>query len=124
MLPDLGHVRQRIVGILAVEEGRSPVQVFEAERIVDYFLDDNAWHTIVIAGCQQGFQHGIELTGSDNHRVTLRTLFPRRMGAVTAVGKQVEALHVLWGKIVAQERYIIVAPAYFKHFLRPVKDVS
>src|SRR3989454_5349634 len=104
MLPELGHVRQRVVGILAVEEGRRPVQVFEAERIVDHVLDDNARHTIVIAGRQQGFHYGIALTGSDNHRLTLRTLFPGRMGAVTTVGKQVEALHELWSEVVAEER--------------------
>src|SRR5262245_61454001 len=51
MLPDLGNIHQRIIGILAVEEGRRPVEVFEAERIVDHFLDDNARHTIVIARC-------------------------------------------------------------------------
>ena len=52
MLPELGHIHQRIVGILAVEESCSPVQVFETERIVDHLRDDNARHTIVIAGRQ------------------------------------------------------------------------
>src|SRR5436853_7135544 len=99
MLPELGNIRQRIIGILAVEEGRCPVQVFEAERIVDDLLDDNARHTIVIAWRQQGFHHGIAFTGCDHHGLTLRTLFPGWVRAVTAVGKQVEPLHELWCEI-------------------------
>ena len=85
MLPELGHVHQRIVGIPAVEEGCRPVQVFEAERIVDHVLDDNARHPIVIAGGQQGLHHGIASPGRDHHRVTLRTLFPGRVRAVGSV---------------------------------------
>ena len=104
MLPEFGDVHQRLVGILAVEEGCRPVKVFEAQRIVDYFLDDNARHTIVIAGRQQGLHHGIAFTGSDDHRLTLRTLFPGRVVTVTAVGKQVEPLHEFWREVVAQER--------------------
>src|SRR5690242_11930223 len=116
MLPELSHIHHRIVGILAVEESRHPVQVFEAERIVDDFLDDNAWHTIVIARGQQGFHHGIAFPGGNNHRLTLWTLFSGWMGAVTAVGKQVQPLHELWCEIVAEEREIILGLAYFKDF--------
>src|SRR5215831_8589054 len=104
MLPELCHVHQRTVGILAVEESRSPVQVFEAERIIDHFLDNNARHTIVIAGCQQGFHHGIAFAGGNNHRLTLWTLFPGWVVTVTAIGKQVQPLHEFWCEIVAQER--------------------
>src|SRR5437867_2174279 len=104
MLPEFGYVHQCIVGILAVEKGRRPVQVLEAERIVDDFLDDNTRHTIVIAGRQQGFYYSIAFTGRDHHRLTLRTLFPGWVRAVTAVGKQVEPLYQLWCEIVAEER--------------------
>src|SRR5437773_9701722 len=104
MFPEFGNVHQRIVGILAVEESCRPVQVFEAQRIVDYFLDHNTRHTIVIAGRQQGSHYGIAFTGSDDYRLTLRTLFPGRVVAVTAVGKQVEPLHEFWSEVVAQER--------------------
>src|SRR5215510_10145083 len=104
MLPELGNIHQRIVGILTVEECRRPVQMFEAERIIEHFLDDNAWHTIIIAGCQQGLHHGIALTGGDDHCLTLRTLFPGRVRAVTTVGKQVKSLYDLWSKVVAEKR--------------------
>src|SRR4029453_1347151 len=119
MTPELGDIHQCVVGILAVEECRRPVQMFEAERIIKHFLDDNAWYTKVIEGCQQGLHHSIALAGSDDHRLTLRTLFPRWVSAVTAVGKQVEPLHELWSKVVAEERYIILGLAYFKIFLPP-----
>src|SRR5215468_6874029 len=100
MLPELGYVHQRVVGILAIEEGRGSVQVFEAERIVHHVLDDNARHTIVIAGRQQGFHDGLTFTGRDDYRLTLGTLLPRRVRTVTAVGKQVEPLDQLWREIV------------------------
>src|SRR2546427_11451220 len=55
MLPQFDHEGERIRGILAVEIRGSAVQVFEAERVVDDFLDDDAWYAVVIAGRQQGF---------------------------------------------------------------------
>src|SRR2546426_9872675 len=54
MLPELGHVRQRVVGILAVEGGPVPGPAFVADRIVDHVLDDHAWTTSLVAGAQQG----------------------------------------------------------------------
>src|SRR5262245_10065544 len=101
MLPELGDVYQRTVGVLAVEERCCSVQVFEAERIVDHVLDNKARHTIVRAWYQQSFHHSIAFTGRDHHRLTLRTLFPGRVVTVTAIGKQVEPLHEFWGEIIA-----------------------
>src|SRR2546426_8370957 len=59
MLPQFDHEGERIRGILAVEIRGSAVQVFEAERVVDDFLDDDAWYAVVIARRQQGFHDHI-----------------------------------------------------------------
>src|SRR5262245_4709332 len=104
MLPELSYIHQGVVAILAVEEDRRPVQVLETKEIVDYFLDDNAWHAIIIAGCQQSFHHGLAFASRDDDSLTLRTRFPGRMGAVTAIDKQIEPLHELRREIVAEKR--------------------
>src|SRR5262249_2492300 len=106
-----------IVGILTVEKRRVAVQMFKAERVVGNLVDDNTWDTIVIARRQQGFHDSITFPGRDDHILTLWALLPRRVGTVTAIGKELEPIHQLRRKIVAEKREVILGAAYLKEFL-------
>ena len=91
--------------------------MFEAERVVDDFLDDDTRYPIVVARRQEGFQHHIAFTAGDDNILTLQALLSGRMRAVRAIGKQAEPLHQLRGEIVAQKGQIVLGAAHLKEFV-------